>query len=236
MPQEPESSLDAPLVDLRPFRVQRIDIADFRGLRDVQLVFPESGPTVIVGVNGAGKSTILQGIYRSLTWVTSRLKNVKANGVGIRQDEINNAAKSVSLKLNLAVHKGSFDYIIAATREGYPKLIATNTKFLNDVVKEWQSGNAVENRIRELPLVYYYEVDRSITDIPTKIHKRKDDSRFSVYSKRRESFSLDFRDFVAWYKQRQSVTDQEGVIDDQLRLVNAAIDAVVPGYHNPRII
>lgn len=44
------------------FRFSRIEIENFRGLKDLALDFPDKGPLAIVGPNNAGKSTILDAI------------------------------------------------------------------------------------------------------------------------------------------------------------------------------
>lgn len=44
------------------FRFSRIEIENFRGLKNLALDFPDKGPLVIVGPNNAGKSTILDAI------------------------------------------------------------------------------------------------------------------------------------------------------------------------------
>jgi len=48
------------------FRFARIEIESFRGLKSLNLDFPEKGPLVIVGPNNAGKSTILDAIAMTM--------------------------------------------------------------------------------------------------------------------------------------------------------------------------
>ena len=44
------------------FRFSRIEIENFRGLKQLGLDLPSKGPLAIVGANNAGKSTILDAI------------------------------------------------------------------------------------------------------------------------------------------------------------------------------
>ena len=48
------------------FRFSRIEIENFRGLKDLALDFPDKGPLAIVGPNNAGKSTILDAIAMAM--------------------------------------------------------------------------------------------------------------------------------------------------------------------------
>ncbi|MFM7883277.1 MAG: AAA family ATPase, partial [Microcystis panniformis] len=45
---------------------------------------------VFIGVNGAGKSTILDSLSIMLSWLVNRLKNTNASGQQISKTEINN--------------------------------------------------------------------------------------------------------------------------------------------------
>src|SRR4028118_894251 len=40
-------------------RVKRLKMNSFRGIGDLTLEFPTDGPTVFIGINGVGKSSIL---------------------------------------------------------------------------------------------------------------------------------------------------------------------------------
>jgi predicted ATPase len=48
------------------FRFSRLEIENFRGLKNLALDFPEKGPLAIVGPNNAGKSTILDAIAMAM--------------------------------------------------------------------------------------------------------------------------------------------------------------------------
>lgn len=43
-------------------RVLNLTVADFGGIRELSLNFPQAGPVVLTGVNGAGKSTVLEAL------------------------------------------------------------------------------------------------------------------------------------------------------------------------------
>jgi predicted ATPase len=60
LPRKREGAMD---VD---FRFSRIEIENFRGLKDLALDFPDKGPLAIVGPNNAGKSTILDAIAMAM--------------------------------------------------------------------------------------------------------------------------------------------------------------------------
>ena len=224
------------VLSLRPMRVQSLWIENFRGLEDLHVPFPQQGSTVIVGPNGAGKSTVLQAIDILLARFTDRLSSTSSVRSTIEDQDIKNGSSATSLKIAVQLGSGEVTWIVAKTRKGFPVMNSSNLSLMGGLVKDWQEGNAKVNRVQELPFVYYYKVDRSITDIPSRIHKPKDSSRFSIYSAGRPTGSLNFRDFLYWYKEKQHQELQQGVKLAELEMVRTAIADVIPGYANPRFI
>jgi predicted ATP-binding protein involved in virulence len=56
-------------------KVKRVKIGNYRGLRDLTLLFPDNQPTVLIGVNGVGKSSILDCLTILLSQFTGRLQD-----------------------------------------------------------------------------------------------------------------------------------------------------------------
>ena len=222
--------------ELRPMRVRELWIENFRGVEALYVSFPEKGPTVIVGANGAGKSTILEALYICLSRFTSKLSNTSSTSGTIEAQDIRNGSQATSLKVDVAFGRGGVSWIVSKTRKGFPTLRATNLSLMSNLVEDWQNGNAAVDKVRELPFVYYYKVNRSITDIPTRLQKPKDTSRFSIYSAGRSTGSLNFRDFLYWFKDKQHYELQQKVPNIELGLVKDAIEKMVPGYSNPEFI
>lgn len=61
-------------------KLNNIKIRNFRGCQDVQLDF-DKNMTVIVGANGSGKSTILDAISISLSWIIAESTEYKSSGI-----------------------------------------------------------------------------------------------------------------------------------------------------------
>lgn len=70
-------------------RIKKIDYINYRGLGNGSIQF-EDNLTLIVGKNGAGKTSILNAVAIAISWIVSRLKSEKANGFYIDEDSITN--------------------------------------------------------------------------------------------------------------------------------------------------
>jgi predicted ATP-binding protein involved in virulence len=67
-------------MSVKMMRVQRLELTHFRGIRHLTLDFPEN-VTVLVGVNGAGKTSILEALRVALALLVQMVQ------VGVREDE-----------------------------------------------------------------------------------------------------------------------------------------------------
>jgi len=56
------------------FRITQLKLEAFRGISDLTLEFNQSGVNVLIGVNGVGKSSILDCIALMLTWFINRIR------------------------------------------------------------------------------------------------------------------------------------------------------------------
>ena len=57
-------------------RVKGLSMKGFRGIDQMTLEFDTDEPTVIIGINGVGKYSILDCISILLYWFTGRIQNI----------------------------------------------------------------------------------------------------------------------------------------------------------------
>jgi predicted ATP-binding protein involved in virulence len=67
-------------MSVKMMRVQRLELTHFRGIRHLTLDFPEN-VTVLVGVNGAGKTSILEALRASLALLLKMVQQGVSEGV-----------------------------------------------------------------------------------------------------------------------------------------------------------
>ncbi|MDF5726378.1 MAG: AAA family ATPase, partial [Rhizonema sp. PD37] len=69
--------------------IEKLHIQNFRGLPEIILNFPRSNLVVFIGINGAGKSSILDCIAIMLAQFVARLRNSKKVEVRLTENDIN---------------------------------------------------------------------------------------------------------------------------------------------------
>ena len=79
-------------------RIQELHLQNFRGFKDLKITFPKSNVAVFIGVNGVGKSSILNAIAILLTQIVAKLCQETPRKVGIllAEDDINIASDLMS--------------------------------------------------------------------------------------------------------------------------------------------
>ncbi len=90
-------------------RVDRLALQDFRGIPKLALTFP--GPiTVLAGVNGSGKSTILEALATLLWRVGGALHEGARERQPLQAKDVRNGAKAALLMIETSGALGKVDW------------------------------------------------------------------------------------------------------------------------------
>ncbi len=83
-------------------KISELKLKNYKGLYDIELIFPEQNLLVIIGENGAGKSTILEALNKLLSELDYNLNGNKRKHLTI--DEININSDETECKISI-LHK-----------------------------------------------------------------------------------------------------------------------------------
>ena len=67
--------------------IQRVKIENFRCIERFEEEFSRYS-NIFCGVNGSGKTTILQALEILFSWFIARFNNIKGNGTALKDDDI----------------------------------------------------------------------------------------------------------------------------------------------------
>ena len=216
-----------------------------------------SNVTVLIGNNGAGKTSVLKSLATSLSWFVARLRSDKGNGSPIPEEVIINGATTAVVSLKLHDQLREYLWSLTKTRTGRK---STQQSILTDASKladEYRTRLPDEKDI-SLPLIAFYPVERVVLDIPLKIKERHSFFQLDGYDNSLNQ-GVDFRRFFEWFRDRED-SENESVIpadvleqlqrslapnvwqqlqqlqasgrDRQLTAVRTAIANFMPGFEN----
>jgi predicted ATP-binding protein involved in virulence len=219
-------------------RVTRLALRGFRGIADLTLEFPGQ-VAVLAGVNGSGKSSVLEALAMLLGRLGAMLRESAARQHLPQLSDIRNGATEALLMVETTSLLGKVDWGLHLQRT------------LDRVARRFQADNlrlqvrALRERLQEepdapIPLAVFYRTNRAVLDIPLRIRKRHSFDQFAAFEDALEGGWSSFRLFFEWFREREDLENQERARarefeDRQLSAVRSAVAELMPDFSDLRV-
>jgi len=222
-------------------KVKRLKMNSFRGIRDLTLEFDADEPTVFIGINGVGKSSILDCLAILLSWLTKRIQNPNSSGRSFNEDDIKKGCKETHNEITISINDWpEVVWSLTKVSKGRSKDTSSNLGELKRVVDHIHS-QLDANSYAALPLAVYYPTNRAVLDIPLKIRTKHSFEPITAYDEVLTGGQIDFRRFFEWFRDREDLENElrlnsfNEYRDRQLEAVRDAIANLLDGFSNLRI-
>ncbi len=239
-------------------RLESIQFLDFRLFRNAELnlAFPL---TVLVGVNGRGKTSVLDVIVHHLTWLIAKIGKEKGTGSSLVETDISNESSEGSSAQVVAIYKVGGEIgegeekkrgnLLSATLVA-KKLLSTSS-VSSSFESYTQYGDVIRCLIKSvgtinLPLLASYGVERTCL-----MRKRKKGSGSSVNKKlsQAEAFSsalmgtksFQSMAFIDWFIAQSKISAnaldflKKDKANKSICLMRKALKGIIPGFQNIRL-
>ena len=224
--------------------IQSIQLQNFRSVSSLTIKLSER-LNVFAGINGAGKSTILDATAILLSWLANRIKTAGASGRPIKESDILNNSSSSDLSADLSDESVIVQLGTSKTRPGMSKKEKSfDLSGLNEKIKQFQKDITENNGKTNLPLLAYYPVHRAVLDIPLRIRNQHSFSILETYDESLTS-GANFRTFFEWFRNQEDIENENrryinSLIppenfefpDKQLEAVRNALSIFMPNFKN----
>ncbi|MEH6710701.1 MAG: AAA family ATPase [Paraglaciecola polaris] len=222
--------------------IERLKLKNFKGINEIDLEF-DRNVNLIVGVNGVGKSSVLDALRILLTSLTSRIEGVHQKTRRFNNDYIKNEKDVLEAVICLRLpNKKIADWSITRYRKGSTSEIeqSSNHESLNDFVNPLRERLVREKVLgtyhTSVPIVVYYNVHRaykSVDDGRSLSITKVNTTPLSAYENALEPTGTDFESLEKWfgyrYKWHKKSTNYESQAEDrQLMAVQSAIKSFLP--------
>lgn len=229
-------------------RLHKLTLENFRGFEKLELDFEPAGgkPIVLVGVNGAGKSSILDAVALMLSWFVEGVRSgMPETGEPLAENDIRAGAAScvVGLTATFPGYETGVTWMVSTTRPGHPVTTTNECAALRSVTASVQ--RTIAAGVPVLPLAVHYPTNRSALDIPARIRTPHEFSALSAYEGALQGAASDFRGFFEWFREEEDIFNEQLALSKTREQVAAerpalghvrrAIEAFFPGSSGLRI-
>lgn len=226
-------------------RVKRLKMENFRGFKELSIDFPEKGCAVLIGVNGAGKSSILECLKIFLSYYTNQPFD---EGQDFRRNTtldnwIDFSAKDVHADetetINQVIFSGFQEGLIEETdlpsnKRGYSFTYPDNTPPFYSALryKIWPASllrNKEAAAIRNIPICIYYDTARRIVErIPSEENKRFLVPQYEAcYQAIQKESKLE--KFISWFVEESNIENQLKIEKEDFLFRNPRLEVVRTG-------
>lgn len=214
-------------------RLKSLSITNFRGIAQLELLLPETAQTtVLVGINGAGKSSVLDALALALVHLVNAQSDRALVDANLQPEDIRIGQSALRVATTAESLRDGVPY-----RFGWR--VDAHIPYPHGFVVESASGlpEATEFSVRSRPALAYYSVDRMVrADRPEdSTLGGRDAGTLGI-----RSSTSDYATFFEWFENLEDL-ENEGIREDPnyrepvLEMVRRAIEALLPGVRKLRV-
>lgn len=218
-------------------KIDYICIENFRGIKRLELS-ELSNLNVITGINGSGKTSILNAIKILLSWLIARIRNAKGNGITISDKDITKGENYCLLKIRM---DNGLDWQLYKQKSS----IRSKPEHKTELSKMTAFANTIAEKLGAEPLsdillIDAYGVNRIVSETPMRVrakHKLNPIDALSVDM----SNSVNFYEFFIWFREMEDIENEQfrnsGVLvkDKRLEAVRNVIPSLFSEYSDFRV-
>ena len=214
-------------------KIKHFIIENFRAIEHLDIDCAD-GINVLIGDNGAGKSSVLEALSLLFSWVSARLNVSNGRGQSIRQEDIRHGAFYCFLSVSVVYNGRQYSWSFLKTKPGGKRKLTDRQTDLHQIALLVEAMSASSEDVRSLPI--FYGINRNVSTIH--LSKNFFNEKERPYSNR--VFS-GWRPFFNWFYERENEENRmkarfnPNYHDETLDAVRECLAEVFPGYTNLRI-
>ncbi len=215
--------------------LRELILANYRPFRDERIEFSER-VTVIAGVNGRGKSAILDGLSLLLSRLLPQVTPAKGGYKYLRPQDVHHVVGALKLSLSASFENIPVDFSI----DYDPGIGQRPTKLLPQLKREIRQIYGDPQQAGDTaPIAVYYTTDRASYRLPKRLITSLDQTQRAAYHGALFNRQIDFRDFMSryriWVTSIGRGEDHGHKNQRTLSAIDQAVREFLPGFGSVRV-
>lgn len=242
--------------------VTRLSLNNVRAIQTAEFRF-KAGFNLIVGVNGVGKSTVLDAIRICMSRILPSITESRAKAMSFDIDDIRSGFPFLDAELTLAIGPDVFRFTRRQWREAYAADDVENLdKLRREILNTERPRDRARNLLRDLeeshgvtdsdafapseaeltravrsssqiPNCVFFSTNRSVTSSATTT-SRAVGGRAAAYAESLVPRTMYVAQFADWMRVQESLSGERSVARQHLQVLQTALSRFLPSYKNVR--
>lgn len=195
-------------------KVKNLRLLNFRGIQELSVDFTQR-TTAFVGINGVGKSTVLDALAIALSQLTWRINGNHQKARSISPDDIQLGADFARIEVAVNLRGRDVWWGLAKNRKDgkyNDPSRSSDLEALNSAVRqldaEWEHVESERQEKYQLPLSVLYDVHRAVTDVPLRVREKLLHNPYEAYQDALDRGGADFKRFFIWFRNFEDVENE----------------------------
>ena len=225
-------------------KIKTLTLTNLRAYEYAEFNFNE-GVNLLVGINGSGKSTVLDALNVCLSVIFSNIPEAKVRKQSFSDDDIRVGTKSLQVSCDFTYLGVSYNLLIEKNRER--RIITNKTKndkekikFLDDKEIFIPSFNLRTKKLSELgreSIGVIFSTKRSLVtrEEPSKTASVGGKAAAFVDAFSSERY-FNLKIFADWYKVQEALSKEKAKTKKHAATLKKAIELFLPGFNNLKVL
>ena len=205
-------------------RLEYIELENFKAIESARIEF-NGKSTVIFGINGTGKSTILRSINLLYANIINQIVNRKElrQNYAIQLEDIQYGKRETKIEALIDLQGEAISYRRGMIRNTGRKYHDKNS--LKKITDIFHAKYITDEKQRDIPIFANYGTNRLVLDIPLRIRTHHTFDIYSAFEKAIEN-KIDFRTFFEWYRNQEDYENEQKIETGDLKYQDRSLNAV----------